>query len=168
MAVSSIALTRSLNRANPRSILDTHSHLIVVVPSGCWIWIGAHTSHHYGCLHIQGKTLQSHRVSYERAIGPISSELQIDHLCRTRLCCNPEHLEAVTCQTNVLRGENNAANNARKTHCIRGHPLSGGNLVVQKNGKRQCAICIKIRYRMFRDRHFPGKGAWCKALSPRE
>ena len=33
--------------------------------------------------------------------------------------------------------------NAHKTHCKNGHPFSGGNLKVLKNGKRQCLICYR-------------------------
>ncbi len=35
--------------------------------------------------------------------------------------------------------------NARKTHCKRGHPLSGANLAIAANGSRQCRACAKIR-----------------------
>ena len=35
--------------------------------------------------------------------------------------------------------------NARKTHCKRGHPLSGENLAIGTNGSRQCRACAKIR-----------------------
>lgn len=38
--------------------------------------------------------------------------------------------------------------NALKTHCKRGHPLSGANLRVSANGARACHACIK----MMRDR----------------
>jgi hypothetical protein len=35
-----------------------------------------------------------------------------------------------------------AAENAMKTHCIHGHPLSGDNLYVDPEGKRKCQTCI--------------------------
>jgi hypothetical protein len=83
-----------------------------------------------------------HRYAYEALVGPIPDGKQIDHLCRNRACCNPEHLEPVTIQENIRRGEGPQAINARKTHCIRGHALSGDNLyLVPKSGRRNCVIC---------------------------
>ena len=35
--------------------------------------------------------------------------------------------------------------NTNKTHCIRGHVLSGENLYVYKNGKRGCRTCQRER-----------------------
>jgi hypothetical protein len=56
------------------------------------------------------------------------------------LCCNPEHLEAVT-QAENLRRQQMAI-----THCIRGHELSPDNVYVPPgSSKRQCRKCIKIR-----------------------
>jgi hypothetical protein len=39
----------------------------------------------------------------------------IDHLCRETLCCNPEHLEAVTNRENTLRGKVSALRHLRKS-----------------------------------------------------
>jgi hypothetical protein len=38
--------------------------------------------------------------------------------------------------------------NGRKTHCWRGHPLSGKNLFVCNDGLRHCNTCSRIRQRM--------------------
>jgi hypothetical protein len=75
--------------------------------------------------------------------GPISGNLQIDHLCRNRACCNPEHLEAVSRKENILRGKAPSAVNAKKTHCHRGHLLSLENCdkYELKFGIRKCKIC---------------------------
>lgn len=63
---------------------------------------------------------------------PISDGLQIDHLCRNTWCVNPTHLESVTPKVNTLRSNAQSAINARKTHCNRGHPLSGSNISVKR------------------------------------
>ena len=45
----------------------------------------------------------AHKVRYEAARGPVKN--QLDHLCRNRWCCNPDHLEDVTTAVNVRRGD---------------------------------------------------------------
>lgn len=117
-------------------------YTIPVPFSGCWIWLGSVTTHGYG--YFQGKDRKkvgAHCASYEHFVGPISDGLQIDHLCRVRCCVNPDHLEAVTQRENLLRGDNHWRS---KTHCPRGHPYSGDNLLVRDNGikiNRRCRIC---------------------------
>lgn len=115
---------------------------------GCWIWKACIIASGYGQFSVRRiDRIYSHRVSYELFKGKIPDGLTIDHLCRNRACVNPEHLEVVTGKENILRGQSPPAENARKTHCPKGHPLSGDNLIICKfrTGKRQCKIC---RYEM--------------------
>jgi hypothetical protein len=111
-------------------------------PDECWLWLGCRTSRGYGELWdlIEKKQRVVHRLAYEWLVGPIPDGFHIDHLCRNRLCVNPKHLEPVTSQVNTLRGTGPSALNARKTHCLRGHPLSGSNLGRQRKG-RFCLTC---------------------------
>lgn len=104
---------------------------------GCWLWKAAKNSAGYGQFSIRGKLYYAHRVSYELENGPIPEHLELDHLCRNRACVRPEHLEAVTRRVNQLRGASPTSDNARRTHCRRGHPLPPPN----KHGKRQCMVC---------------------------
>lgn len=46
-----------------------------------------------------------------------------------------------------------AAVNAAKTHCKRGHPLSGENLYVQKSGARVCKECKRMKIREWNQRN---------------
>lgn len=110
-------------------------------PDDCWRWQGTLTNDGYGLVTVGDKKKLAHRLSYTFFVGPIPDGQEIDHLCRTRNCVNPAHLEPVTHRENVLRGEGLAAQNARKTHCIHGHALSGDNVYVKKSGKRQCRTC---------------------------
>lgn len=71
----------------------------------CWPWVGARNSAGYGVVRINGINHLAHRVAYERTVGPIPEGLTIDHLCRTRSCCNPAHMEPVTREENGRRGE---------------------------------------------------------------
>lgn len=131
----------------PRSIEERFDELIQVDPiSGCWLWLGHIHSAGYGLISIRlapntYKALYAHRFSYERFVGQIPEDLQIDHLCRVRCCVNPAHLEPVTVRENLLRGFGASGVNARKTHCVRGHPLEGSNLVTTKVGGRKCRTC---------------------------
>lgn len=118
-------------------------------PSGCWEWTSHINKWGYGEFYYAGGIKFAHRVSYELHHGPIPSGFQVDHLCRNRSCVNPAHLEAVTQAENILRGTSPTAENARKTHCIRGHELSGYNLYIRKDrpGRRQCRECSRIAKR---------------------
>jgi hypothetical protein len=124
--------------------------------TGCWVWPG-YVSNGYGRARCDGKVGQVHRIVYERLVEPIPPGLCLDHLCRNRLCCNPDHLEPVTLGENVLRGEGRSAVNARKTHCMRGHPLEGANLYVWTNGSRRCIACLRDRTRYYRSLKKPGQ-----------
>jgi len=113
----------------------------------CWIWCAARDPDGYGVTGWYGYQQRVHRLMFAWLVhaipkGQPANTNGIDHLCRRRACCNPLHLEFTSTRINVLRGSGAAAKNARKTHCKRGHPLSGRNLQVRR-GMRQCLICIK-------------------------
>lgn len=106
----------------------------------CWIWTGARHGMGYGNF-FATKYMLAHRFSYELANGPIPDGLTLDHLCRNRLCVNPDHLEPVTIRENLMRGIGPSAIAARTTHCPKGHEYSGLNIYWAKNGKRICRLC---------------------------
>lgn len=78
----------------------------------CWNWHGAKTSTGYGSVSHEGRTRSTHRLAYELLIGPIPENLQIDHLCGNKLCCNPRHLEPVTLEENMRRRYASASSGA--------------------------------------------------------
>lgn len=117
---------------------------VEISANGCWLWTGARSSG-YGKVWIDGAIVYAHRLFYERQVGSIPDGLTIDHLCRTRNCVNPAHLEPVSMLENWRRGESTSAGNARKTHCVHGHELVGDNLRVRPDGTRQCRTCRDAR-----------------------
>jgi hypothetical protein len=62
----------------------------------CWEFTGKSVVDGYGRVKIKGKNLMVHRVMYELLVGPIGEGMTIDHICRNRLCCNPDHLRQMT------------------------------------------------------------------------
>jgi hypothetical protein len=110
--------------------------------TGCWVWRGIKLGR-YALIRIDGRLTPAHRFAYELMVGPIPSGLDIDHLCRNTRCVNPGHLEPVTTAENLLRGEGICAQNARKTHCVHGHPLTGANVKRTKDGGRVCRECMR-------------------------
>ncbi len=117
---------------------------------GCWTWLGGLFKTGYGQFWNGKKVVRAHRYSYELLKGQIPKGLQLDHLCRNILCVNPDHLEPVTNKENVLRGNGICGNNSRKTHCKRGHSLTGDNLYIHNN-QRFCVTCRHIHDKKWRD-----------------
>lgn len=114
--------------------------------TGCWLWLLSTNHGGYGKAWSGGKHWRAHRLAYVAFVGAIPPGLELDHLCRVRSCCNPEHLEPVTHAENLLRGETLAAACAAKTHCPRGHEYSQDNTLMNK-GHRRCKECDRARER---------------------
>ena len=115
---------------------------------GCWLWVaGTKKSNggRYGQFSLprHSGSIVAHRWAWEETNGPIPKGKQLDHLCRNTLCVNPDHLEPVTVRENILRGTNTAANHARKTHCLHGHPFKGKDFYIAASGQRMCRVCVE-------------------------
>lgn len=109
--------------------------------SGCWLWTACEDEKGYGQFTKDGrKQCGAHRFSYIYYRGEIPPGMTLDHLCRVRCCVNPDHLEVVTRGENVLRGIGITAQNAKKTHCNKGHQFDEKNTYLFQ-GKRLCKRC---------------------------
>lgn len=109
----------------------------------CWVSDRASSSTGYTKLGVNGKTWNTHRLAYIVFVADIPDGLVIDHLCRVRACCNPEHLEPVSHRTNLLRGDTATAREVATTHCPRGHAYDEANTYRRPDGqnKRDCRTC---------------------------
>lgn len=113
----------------------------------CRAWLKYLNVEGYGVIGLKRNgrkgTMLVHRYIWEHRHGPITDRRVIDHLCRQRDCCEITHLDLVTDRENVLRSPiANAAVNARKTHCPRGHEYTPKNTRLANNGRRRfCRAC---------------------------
>jgi len=123
----------------------------IVDSNGCWLWQGFKNVKGYGRRDWRNKGVFIHRQMFMLANGikSLKTEQAVCHRCDVRNCCNPDHLWLGDAAANVLDSAiKKRHRNARKTHCLRGHPLSGGNLEIHGSGLRRCKICQRGRYRL--------------------
>lgn len=118
---------------------------VIVDDNGCWRWLLYKLPNGYGMIgmgHACKKYV--HRVAHEAWKGPIPPGLVIDHLCRVRDCCNPEHLEAVTPSQNTMRGDTRPVRLAARSECSQGHEYTPENTRMRKdNNGRRCVTCVR-------------------------
>ncbi len=107
----------------------------------CWVWTASRVGNGYGEFWDGKRKVAAHRWAYENLVGPIPEGMQLDHLCRTRLCVRADHLEPVTQQENIRRGDSGRMWR-EKTHCPSGHPYDEVNTNVYR-GRRYCRACLK-------------------------
>lgn len=145
-----IARTGRLHRPTPDERFMAH---VSEAAGGCWQFAPANEDTGYGQFsETHETTVLAHRWSYGFFRGEIPEGLQLDHLCRNRACVNPDHLEPVTAQVNLLRGETNAAHNAAKEVCLHGHAFTPENTYMTPVGGRCCRACANRRRQEFEQR----------------
>jgi hypothetical protein len=119
--------------------------------TGCWLWLGTIFQNGYGHVFVKTENgwrhRKAHRVVYEQLVGPVPDGLELDHLCRTRSCCNPAHLEPVTNYVNRFVRGRAGLFNAEKTHCKNGHPFTPENTYLWGQARycRQCRAAAVMR-----------------------
>lgn len=69
----------------------------------CWPWLRTTNNHGYGMISVNGLRTYAHRLAFLLYKGPFPLGTEVDHLCNTRGCVNPGHLEAVTHSENLRR-----------------------------------------------------------------
>lgn len=122
-----------------------------VEPGQCWEWTAARGAHGHGVFNPGTRQVKAYRYAWEILVGPIPDGLVLDHLCRNPPCVNPDHLEPVTPRENWRRGYHSTSINARRTHCVNGHPFDDANTIAHEaNGYgRRCKTCGIERARRY-------------------
>ena len=138
------------NQNSPVPIADRLWPRLEWQPNGCWLWTGKVSQGGYGHIGIKrGDRWHSenvHRVAYELINGAIGSGLEIDHLCGNKLCCRPNHLEAVSRIENIRRQPR-----CNGVYCKRGHILSDKNTYTYR-GLKKCKMCHAMATRRYLDK----------------
>lgn len=117
---------------------------------GCWIFRAKHRGYNgYIQASFRGKVWRVHRYAYTVAKGPIPEGLFVCHSCDERACCNPDHLWVGTREENMQDSKRKGRHYlSAKPTCIRGHPLSGENLLKKGPKERACRTCVRALTRI--------------------
>lgn len=120
----------------------------------CLVWIAARDTNGRGRFWLNGKIYAAPRIAWEIAHGGIAEGMCVCHTCDHPACVELSHLFLGTQRDNMHdmqrkgHGYKGGAHNPWNrgiTHCKRGHPLSGENLMVSC-GRRVCRTCARANY----------------------
>lgn len=144
VTVTDQLVTRILRRVNQNGPIPTDPSRPLI--TGCWLWTGGCFPAGYGCISIGNESHLVHRLVYVALVGSIPTDYDIDHVCRVRACCRPDHLEAVTREENIHR--------AKREFCKHGHHMNARNTgpVKGKPHQRVCRACAAEKTRRYRAR----------------
>lgn len=118
-------------------------------PDECWPWRGKPGARGYGTFSFDNLRRRATHISLELSGKPRPSPRHgACHTCDNPPCVNPAHLWWGD-QSENLRDAlaKKRLPHALKTHCRLGHPLSGDNLLLHKEGWRQCRKCTRAQTR---------------------
>lgn len=107
----------------------------------CWEWVGG-TNGVYSQFYIKSRKIYGHRFAYEYFVGSIPENLVVNHLCRNKLCVNPQHLEATTQKENIRHA---VSGKPRSSVCNRGHERTEGNTYIYPSGVKACRPCVYLK-----------------------
>ena len=117
----------------------------------CVIWTGCTIPQGYGQIYLPtntGRMQLVHRVMYKLHYGSLDDTLQLDHICRNRICVNPGHLEPVSQSVNMKRAYRDNPR-PKPIYCRKGHEYTDSS-TIHNHGTRQCRICYNKWQREYR------------------
>lgn len=106
------------------------------LPTGCILWTSSTRPNGYGVYTLPPHhSLSAHRCAWFFEYGEIPPRnMDLDHLCRIKLCVNVKHLRLVTHLVNIRAKPSVGV-------CRMGHKLEGKNAMLFSEGKRRCRAC---------------------------
>lgn len=120
-------------------------------PEDCWIYSKRSPNGYALNTTVRMYKANAYRLIYLMMVGPIPEGLDLDHTCDNGRggCVNWHHLTPTTHRRNMTRPENTlAGKQVSLTHCPKGHPYSGDNLILTKRKDgvdRECKTCKYAR-----------------------
>jgi hypothetical protein len=130
-------------------------------PDQCWEWTGSKNIYGIWCYwHPDGKwvSIEAHRylwkIILEREIPPGHN---VHHVCESKFCVNPDHLELLTDAEHCRRHKRtdfffNLVEIGQATHCLNGHEFTPENTYWDRSRKcRKCRTCYKISHLQYRE-----------------
>lgn len=122
---------------------------VVKIPfDDCWYWTGQINTSGYAYFKMRQKYYVASRISYAIHNGDMPQNRLALHKCDNPICVNPDHIFLGTDLDNNRDMANKGRrieHNSLKTHCVRGHELSGENLIIEEKVKRRCRICRRAK-----------------------
>lgn len=116
--------------------------------NGCWVWNRSVNNYGYGII---WRTKSAHRVALALKLGRELGRGEVArHTCDNPPCVRPDHLVPGSQSQNIVDSvDRNRHHLARRTHCDKGHPLSGENLIMRTGGARRCRECMRDAHRRY-------------------
>lgn len=90
-----------------------------------------------------GGTVLVHRLVWEAQYGPVPDGYAVHHECQNRRCVNPHHLAVMPHGEHTSYHKKGVAS----VLCKSGHHLSGDNVYITPDNRRQCRECGRRRNR---------------------
>jgi hypothetical protein len=94
---------------------------------GCWTLDTSIQANGYSRFRYGGRVDTGHNVMFNLKKGPLPDGMEVGHVCNTRNCIRPDHLQAVTHVDNMIAVSKEWA--ARKTT---EPPLSKAGILINK------------------------------------
>lgn len=91
-----LEIPEHLKRAASKKIEET---TIVHPQTQCWEWT-RQLVNGYGRMRVDGKSQLVHRIMYAIVKGPIPEGVTVQHECKNKKCCNPQHLSLMSWEDN--------------------------------------------------------------------
>lgn len=130
--------------AKRRTPIERFLSFVEICADGCHRWTGCIDQQGYGKFKVgsttlgTARTVLTHKWYYEYTNGPVPDGLELDHKCRQHDCVNLDHIEPVTRRINQKRGTNGRQFPLCAAEL---HAMEGANLIIRRDGKRNCRAC---------------------------